>query len=79
MATGGRTIEVAPARGARLAGGGDMQIRDPGALTRDGCWEAPAASLARTQNGGGAGLEGAFARWRRPTAERRGSAWTGRR
>lgn len=35
-----------------------MQIRKPGDLTRDGCREMPAASLARTQNGRGAGLGG---------------------
>lgn len=33
-----------------------MQIRDAGALTHDGCREVPVASLARTQNGCGAGL-----------------------
>lgn len=35
-----------------------MQMREPSALTRNGCWEAPAASLARMQNGRGAGLGG---------------------
>lgn len=45
-----------------------MQIREQSALTSDGCREVPAASLARTQNGRGAGLG---VRMRGPAVRRR--------